>query len=103
MTQPRRENFTRIGSLFEDYFRQIGMFQRYKQGQVLAYWEEVVGERVARHTTPTSCRDRILFVEVDSPTWMNELQYRKRDIVTQINRFLNGSFIKDIRFVAPRG
>ncbi len=93
---------TKIGNLFDDYFRSIGQLKRFKRQMAVTYWRNIVGERVASHTNATDCQNGILFIEVDSSAWLNELQFMKREIVSQLNRYLNGNYIKDAKFLARR-
>lgn len=96
------EEFNQVGALFDDYFRSIGQLNRFKQQMAMTYWPHIVGERVAGHARPIRTQNGIIFIEVDSSAWQNELQYMKRDIVGQLNRFLRGNYIKDIKFLAGR-
>ena len=88
-----------IGSLFDSYFKSIGQLERYKQEYAKSNWSSIVGEKIARHTQPVSVDRGTLFVEVDNSAWLNELQFMKRDMITQLCHFLGGMYIKDINFV----
>jgi len=61
-------------------------------------WKEIVGEPVAIHSQPYSIRNRILFVEVSHPTWMQQLQFLKFTLLEKVNHFLGEPLIQDIRF-----
>ncbi len=95
----RAREFAQVGDIFDDYFRRIGQLERFKQQMAISHWESIVGERVSSHTKATRCQNGILFVEVDSPPWQNELQFMKREIVSQLNRFLKGNYITDLKFI----
>jgi hypothetical protein len=61
-------------------------------------WKEIVGESVAHQTQPRSIRNRILFIDVSHPTWMQQLQFLKPTLLEKINTFLREPLIQDIRF-----
>ena len=61
-------------------------------------WKEIVGEPVAIHSQPCSIRNRILFIEVSHPTWMQQLQFLKLTLLEKVNHFLGEPLIQDIRF-----
>jgi hypothetical protein len=64
----------------------------------LGAWKEIVGEPVALHTQPRTIRNRILFIDVSHPTWIQQLQFLKPTLLEKINTFLGESPIQDIRF-----
>jgi hypothetical protein len=61
-------------------------------------WKEIVGESIALQTQPRSIRNRILFIDVSHPTWMQQLQFLKPTLLEKINTFLGEALIHDIRF-----
>jgi hypothetical protein len=64
----------------------------------LEAWNEIVGESVAGHSQPRSIRNRILFIDVSHPTWMQQLQFLKHTLLDKVNTFLGEPLIQDIRF-----
>src|SRR4030065_2645069 len=58
----------------------------------------MLGGSVSSHSQPHSIRNRILFIEVTHPTWMQQLQYLKPTLLEKVNTFLGESLIQDIRF-----
>lgn len=69
-----------------------------KTYSILGAWSEIVGESVAAHSQPRAIRNRILFIDVTHPTWMQQLQFLKPTLLEKINTFLGESLIQDIRF-----
>jgi predicted nucleic acid-binding Zn ribbon protein len=69
-----------------------------KTYSILGAWNEIVGESVAAHSQPRAIRNRILFIDVAHPTWMQQLQFFKPTLLEKINTFLGESLIQDIRF-----
>lgn len=65
---------------------------------ILETWNEIVGDSVADHSRPRSVRNRILFIDVAHPTWMQQLQFLKPTLLEKVNAFLGESLIRDIRF-----
>ncbi len=94
--------FEQAGALFDAYFKSIGQLEKFKQQMALTYWAALVGERVASHTQPVRCESGLLVVEVDSSAWMNQLQFMKREMVVQLNQYLKGNYVKDVKFVIAR-
>ncbi|MGB9627833.1 MAG: DciA family protein [Thermodesulfobacteriota bacterium] len=69
-----------------------------KSYSIFGAWKEVVGESVANQTQPRAIRNRILFLDVSHPTWMQQLQFLKPTLLEKINHYLGEPLIQDIRF-----
>jgi len=69
-----------------------------KQYQIWEVWDSVVGEAIARQAQPQQVRNMILWITVSSSTWMQQLEFMKRQIVDRLNEQIGEVVIKDIRF-----
>jgi hypothetical protein len=69
-----------------------------KSYSIWGAWKEIVGESIALQTQPRSIRNRILFIDVSHPTWVQQLQFLKSTLLEKINLFLGDPPIQDIRF-----
>jgi len=87
-----------IGSILEKTLRALEVDVPLKTYSVLGAWKEVVGESVAIQTRPRSIRNRILFVDVSHPTWVQQLHFLKPTVLEKVNAFLGKPYIQDIRF-----
>jgi len=61
-------------------------------------WEKVVNKKIAKHTYAVKIVKKILYVNVDSSVWAQELNFLKREIIDRINTKVGETLIKDIRF-----
>lgn len=87
-----------IRSILEKTIKTLEIDAPLKTYSVMGAWKEIVGEAVAIHSKPYSIRNRILFIEVSHPTWMQQLQFLKLTLLEKINHFLGEPLIQDIRF-----
>lgn len=87
-----------IRSILEKTIKTLEIDAPLKTYSVMGAWKEIVGEAVAIHSKPYSIRNRILFIEVSHPTWMQQLQFLKLTLLEKINLFLGEPLIQDIRF-----
>lgn len=71
--------------------------KKLQQYGLFAIWDEVVGDRVAKHAQPLRMMDTTLVVRVDHPTWMQELQMLKPDLLRKIHAHVAPKLIRDIR------
>src|SRR5512137_2734886 len=84
--------------ILEKTFKNLEIDVPLRTYSILGGWDEIVGESVAEHSQPRSIRNRILFIDVTHPTWMQQLQFLKPTLLEKVNTFLGESLIHDIRF-----
>jgi hypothetical protein len=87
-----------IRSILEKTLKTLEIDVPLKTYSIFGAWNEIVGESVASHSQPHSIRNRILFINVTHPTWMQQLQFLKPTLLEKVNDFLGESLIQDIRF-----
>jgi hypothetical protein len=84
------------GDLVGKLLKGFGLDERLHQYRALIIWEEVVGPQIAARTRPVRIREGVLEINVDQPTWMQQLQFMKPKILTQLNAELGKATIKDL-------
>ncbi len=61
-------------------------------------WETAVGQPVALNAKPHSFRDGVLIVHVSSSSWIHQLKFLEKQMITNINTQLDHSLVQQIRF-----
>lgn len=91
----------KIGKLIGECLRRFKLEADVKRHQIPSVWEEVAGKELADRTEPEGVRNQVLYVKVESSSWMHQLHAQdvKRAILRQIDEKLGRGLIKDIRFV----
>jgi len=104
MGAPRRacfvakENVIRIGELLKKTLQSAGIAERVDRQVAVAFWEEIVGPKLAEKTRALRVEKDILKVKVSSAPWRNELVFFKNDILKKIAERIGEGKIKDIIF-----
>jgi predicted nucleic acid-binding Zn ribbon protein len=83
-----------LGSLAED----LGIRRTLRQYDVITGWAGIVGEQVAKVTTPQRIDNGVLMVGVATAPWRAELTMRRREILEKIRRACPEAGVTDIRF-----
>ena len=65
---------------------------------VWTFWDEVVGEDLAQNAQPAAFKNRILIVHVSGSVWLQELHFRKNDLIDRLNQAAGSRVVEDIRF-----
>ena len=96
-----------IRSVLENTLKGLEIDFHLKAYSIWGAWKEIVGESVAHQAQPRSIRNRILFVDVSHPTWVQQLQFLKPKLLEKLNALFGEPLLQDIRFklgkIAPPG
>lgn len=81
------------------YLHKAGLAKGVAQNKAIQVWPEAVGKAVAENTTAENVEHGILIVRTTTPTWRQELQFKKEEILDKLNNRVGKNTIKDIRFL----
>ena len=70
-----------VGALLE----KKGLKEQVERTGVLVGWADTVGEQISSVTRARAVSGGTLFVEVQSSTWMSELDFMKEEILGKLN------------------
>jgi predicted nucleic acid-binding Zn ribbon protein len=87
-----------VNAVLERVLSALNLGLKVKQYRIWDVWNSVVGEAIARQAQPQHIRAMVLWVAVSSSTWMQQLEFMKRQIVERINERIGEKVISDIRF-----
>jgi hypothetical protein len=93
----------RLGGVLPAVLQRVDPDRQLKAYAVWNWWDEEVGDTIARRAQPARFRNGILFVTVANHTWMQELQFMKETIREKLNVRLEATdppLIRDIFFVS---
>jgi predicted nucleic acid-binding Zn ribbon protein len=62
------------------------------------HWRAIVGEEVARHCRPVGVRAGVLYAEVESSAWCQQLQLRTPEILRALRGSMGEKAPKELRF-----
>ena len=88
-----------IKTVLNTYLFKTGLDKGVKQQQAVSLWPTAVGKKIADNTTVQDVKHGILIVHAKSPVWAQELQFKKKEILSNLNSSIGKKTIKDIRFV----
>jgi len=94
----RNEKTTKIGSAIFAFLERMGMRERVFEQSVLEYWNDVVGEKIAKIATPRSISGGILRIAVKDSTWRLELEFREEEIRAKLNKTMGKTVVIKLIF-----
>ncbi len=88
----------KFNDIVDEVYAVYGMKGAQEEHRALKVWQNVVGETIAKMTEVEKFVKGILYVRVLSPSWRNELSFRKKNIIGRLNEAVGKSMVKDIVF-----
>jgi predicted nucleic acid-binding Zn ribbon protein len=86
----------RLGDVLRAALERSPVARQIADHAVWAHWDAVVGPTVAAHARPHRLRRGILLVAVDSPLWMQELQFLKHELRDRLNARAGRAVVRDV-------
>ena len=76
-----------------------GLEKGVNQQRAIIVWSKVVGKKIAKNSKAEFVEFGVLTVKTKNSTWRNELQFKKKDIIKNLNKKLGQNTIKELRFI----
>jgi predicted nucleic acid-binding Zn ribbon protein len=92
-----------VGPLVGQLLGRLGLERKLEEYRAVEAWPEVVGTAIASQTRAVAVREGILFVDVASSVWMQELGLLRDGIVARLNARLGSPLVRKIVLSIERG
>jgi predicted nucleic acid-binding Zn ribbon protein len=76
-----RDNTIHIGDAIQELLKSYHIKNKFDEANLVTSWERLVGKPVAKRTKKIFVRNRVLFVELDSPGMKHDLNLHKSQIL----------------------
>jgi hypothetical protein len=80
--------------------RKLGVKRQLDIQTVILHWPDIVGNDIALQSRPTSSKNGVLFVAVQTPVWGHHLSMLKEQLLKKIHDYLGQKLLEDIKFYA---
>jgi flagellar motor protein MotB len=84
---------------FQGFLKEENLEHTYKQKQVIADWERIMGKTIASRTTQLFFNKKTLFVKLSSAPLKQEMQNSKSRIIELIEKEIGVGEVEDVRFL----
>ena len=72
---------------------------KFDEANVVASWERIVGKSIAKRTRRINIRNKVLFVELISPSVKQDLGYHKKEMLELIKKEFGNEVVSEIIFM----
>ncbi len=70
-----------------------------KSKSIREKWKMVAGDIISNHTEVGMVKSGVLYIEVDSATWLHHISgFKKEELLTSIQKEFKRGYISDIKF-----
>ena len=92
-----------VGDILKDVV--LGLEQPVQESVLILResWEKLVGEQIAKHSSPEFIKGYALYIFVDHPGWMPELERHKLPLLMKLQSNYREMRIRHIRFQLKHG
>jgi len=89
-------NSMHIGQAIEQLLHSYHIKAKFDEANLIGSWERMVGKPVAKRTKKVFIRDKVMFVELESPSMKNELSFHKKEIIELFQKEFGQDIIREI-------
>jgi predicted nucleic acid-binding Zn ribbon protein len=86
MKKGKPEEFQSVGQAIRKLFNSYNLSSKFDEANLLSSWETIVGKPIARRTKKLYIRNKVLFVEFDSPSMRHDFEFHKARILDMLEK-----------------
>ena len=75
----------KLSNSIKNLFKNKNTNKMFAMGRLQNEWKKVVGNHIGQATEPIKEENKKLYLKCKNPTWKNELQYQKKELIIKIN------------------
>ena len=85
-----------IGQAIQKLLKEYHIKSKFDEASLIASWERLVGKPVAKRTRKVYVRNKVVFVELDSPSMKHDLNLHKSHILEVFRKEFGNDAVGDI-------
>jgi hypothetical protein len=98
----KKGGLVEITELLEGVLQQLGVRGDFEKFRVEKICREALGEKFTQALTGVSMKKGVVQLEFNHSIWLNEVNFRKREILEKLQRELPGLGIKNLTLALAR-
>ncbi len=97
-----REGLVEVGALLEGALQTLGVKDDFEKFQIEKKCREVLGEKFSKALTRVELKKRVVEMAFDHPIWMQEMNFRKAEVLQKLQNEFPEVGIKSINLILSR-
>jgi predicted nucleic acid-binding Zn ribbon protein len=91
-----KEDIQSVGQAIREMLNSYRLTSKFDETQLIGSWERIAGKPIARRTKKIYIRDKVLFVELDSPSMKHDFSLHKNQVLELFKKEFGSGIITDI-------
>ncbi len=96
---PKPHHTQHISQAIQEMLKAQHLKPKFEEATVVASWERIVGPAIAKRTKKVYVRDKVLFVELQSPSLKHDMGYHKSAMLQLFEKEFGQDVVADIVFM----
>ena len=96
MAKTPGDNTQHIGQAIQGLLKSYHIKSKFDEVSLVTSWERIVGKPVAKRTRKVFVRNKVLFVELDSPAMKHDLNLHKSQIIELLQKEFGPDVVKEV-------
>ena len=96
MSSKGKNDFQSVGQAIRELFNTYRLTSKFDEANLIDSWERLVGKPIAKRTKKLYIRNKVLFVEFDSPTMRHDFSLHRSHILDVFKKEFGEGVITDI-------
>src|SRR5687768_8479437 len=85
-----------LGEAIRDMLNSYRLTSKFDEATLINSWERIAGKPIAKRTKKISIRNKVLFVELDSPSMKHDFSLHKTQVLEMFKKEFGSGIISDI-------
>jgi predicted nucleic acid-binding Zn ribbon protein len=85
-----------VGQAIRELLNSYRLTSKFDETQLINSWERIAGKPISRRTKKIYIRNKVLFVELDSPTMRHDFSLHKEQVLDLFKKEFGAGIITDI-------
>jgi predicted nucleic acid-binding Zn ribbon protein len=91
-----REEFQSVGKALRDLLNNYNLTAKFDEASLINSWERIAGKPIARRTKKIYIRNKVLFIEFDSPTMRHDFSLHRQTVLDMLRKEFGDGIITEI-------
>jgi predicted nucleic acid-binding Zn ribbon protein len=92
----KKNEFQSVGQAIRDMLNSYRITNKYDEANIIDSWERLVGKPIASRTRKVFIKNKVLFVEFDSPTMRHDFSLHKAAVLEVFRKEFGDGVITEI-------
>jgi predicted nucleic acid-binding Zn ribbon protein len=91
-----KEEFQPVGSAIRNLLNSYNLSTKFDEASLINSWERIAGRPIAKRTRKIFIRNKVLFIEFDSPTMRHDFSLHKQQVLDMLQKEFGAGIITEI-------